>query len=281
MLKRRGSGCISSATVMQPLYVVMIGFLLGMRHATDPDHVVAVATIVSRERRLGSALLIGAIWGIGHSLTILVVGGAIILFDLSIPPRLGLSMELSVAVLLIVLGAANLTGVLHWMSVRFGAAREDAPHVHLHRHGDHVHTHAHHHHGHGDDHDEGDHAIGRWAAAITELGLFQSLRPLIAGIVHGLAGSAAVALLVLATIPEPLWAMAYLLVFGVGTIAGMTLITAANAVPLVLTAARFASAHRYLGVASGVLSLSFGLFLAYQICFVDGLLAGELHWVAS
>ena len=103
------------------------------------------------------------------------------------------------------------------------------------------------------------------------LDLYQALRPLIIGTVHGLAGSAAVALLVLPIIHDPIWAMGYLLIFGVGTIAGMMLITAAIAVP-VSYSTRFQFLHRRLGTAAGVLSLGFGLFLVYQIGFVDGLL---------
>src|SRR6202040_1838868 len=93
------------------LAIVLLGFFLGMRHATDPDHVVAVTTIVSRERTMLHAAIIGALWGLGHTVTILVVGSAIILLKLTIPPALGLTMELSVACMLILLGALNLTGL--------------------------------------------------------------------------------------------------------------------------------------------------------------------------
>src|SRR5262245_61857530 len=85
----------SREPVMTLLSILGLGFVLGMRHATDSDHVVAVSTILSRERSARAAVLIGALWGVGHTLTIMVVGGAIILFDLVIPARLGLSMEFS------------------------------------------------------------------------------------------------------------------------------------------------------------------------------------------
>src|SRR5579863_8150296 len=102
--------------------IVLLGFFLGMRHATDPDHVVAVTTIVSRERTLLHAALIGALWGLGHTFTILMVGSAIILFKWTIPPRLGLSMELSVGFMLILLGVLNLTGlmkrIMEWFTIR-------------------------------------------------------------------------------------------------------------------------------------------------------------------
>src|SRR6202140_4619503 len=102
--------------------IVLLGFFLGMRHATDPDHVVAVTTIVSRERTMLHAALIGALWGLGHTVTILAVGSAIILFKLTIPPRLGLTMELSVGFMLILLGVLNLTGLMRramqWFTIR-------------------------------------------------------------------------------------------------------------------------------------------------------------------
>src|SRR5258708_6928622 len=97
------------------LSIVVIGFLLGMRHATDADHVIAVTTIVSRQRSIRQASLIGALWGVGHTLTICVVGAAIIVFHVLIPPRVGLAMELCVGLMLVLLGALNLTGVMQWI----------------------------------------------------------------------------------------------------------------------------------------------------------------------
>src|SRR5204863_4687327 len=121
------------------LSIVALGFFLGMRHATDPDHVIAVTTIVSRERQMSKSAWIGAFWGIGHTLTIFVVGAAIILFGLVIPPRLGLSMELAVGVMLVVLGIVNVRSFL-----RDAPHDESQPvHSHPHCHGDYVHTHPH------------------------------------------------------------------------------------------------------------------------------------------
>src|ERR1700730_14891372 len=101
------------------LSIIMLGFFLGMRYATDPDHVVAIATIVSRYLMVTQAALIGSLWGLGHTLTILAVGGGIIVFDWVIPNRIGLSMEFSVALMLILLGLLNLTGVFKWITERF------------------------------------------------------------------------------------------------------------------------------------------------------------------
>ncbi|MDB4905920.1 MAG: Nickel transporter UreH [Gemmatimonadetes bacterium] len=202
-----------------------LGFILGMRHATDPDHVVAVTTIVSQSQSLRRAGWIGALWGLGHSATILLLGGAIVLFRVVIPPRVGLAMEFAVAVMLVVLGVLAVTGR--------GAAK---------------------------------------AAAVS------TARPLVVGFVHGLAGSAFVAMLVLAAIPSPVAGMLYLALFCAGTIVGMTVITAAMAVPAAYGAARVAGARRHIQLAAGVASVVFGLFLAHEVGVTQGLFGTTPHW---
>ena len=245
--------------------ILFLGFFLGMRHATDSDHVIAVTTIVSRQRSVGSAALTGVFWGIGHSLTLLVVGGAIVFFGIVIPERLGMSLEFCVALMLILLGALNLRVTMR--SLRSSAT--DDHHEHVHRHGDYVHTHPHGHaaetHGHSDD----TVPAARLDRIFGRVKGYRAVRPIVIGVVHGLAGSAAVALLVLPIIQRPLWAIAYLFVFGLGTIAGMMLMTAAIAVPITYSS-RFSFFHRHFGTAAGVLSVCFGLFLCYQIGFVQG-----------
>ncbi|MEY2486411.1 MAG: hypothetical protein QOH39_2059 [Verrucomicrobiota bacterium] len=249
--------------------ILVLGFFLGMRHATDSDHVIAVTTIVSRQRSLGSAALTGVFWGVGHSLTLLVVGGAIILFGVVVPQRLGMELEFCVALMLIGLGGLNLLAFKR--RVAAVAVTEQRVHQHGHRHGDFVHTHPHAHtperHGHSDE----EVPTARLDRQFGRSHFYRMLRPIIVGIVHGLAGSAAVALLVLPIIREPLWAMMYLLIFGVGTIAGMMLITIAIAAPITYSANRFRAFNRYVGAAAGALSLIFGSFLVYQIGFVNGL----------
>ena len=265
------------------LTILVIGFFLGMRHATDPDHVIAVSTIVSRERSITKAGLVGILWGCGHTLTIALVGAAIILFGLVIPPRVGLTMEFSVGLMLILLGVLNLTGALTWLSEKFSPAhpRVTGQHAHLHQHGSALHFHWHSH-SPAREHHENSLAAPRWLRAPFErLGLFQTARPLLIGIVHGLAGSAAVALLVLSTIRESKWAMLYLLLFGIGTIVGMMLITAALALPFSYAGFRFAWLNRSLVFGSGLLSLCFGVFLCYRIGFIDGLFSGHPHWTPT
>ena len=224
------------------LLTVLVGFVLGIRHSTDPDHIVAVSTIVSRDRSLRTGAIIGAVWGIGHTLTIFVVGSAIILFRITIPPRIGLGMEFLVALMLILLGLLNLTGLLPRLRARFSNAAPDA----------------------------------ELGSALTGTSSRILLRSLAVGIVHGLAGSAAVALLVLATIQSPGWAVCYLLVFGIGTIAGMMVMTSAISLPL--TWRKFENAGSYLSVCSGIVSLAFGAFLVYQIGYVSGLFAANPIW---
>jgi high-affinity nickel-transport protein len=262
------------------LAIVLLGFFLGMRHATDPDHVIAVSTIVARHRHGGGAAKIGALWGAGHTLTILVVGAGIILLGWVIPPRLGLALELAVGVMLIVLGLMNLSGPgpeVREASTPGGHDHQHAHvHAHAHPHGDYVHTHPHGHDPEAHPHTAEQTPLARLDRSLGRLGIYQMVRPLVVGVVHGLAGSAAVALLVLTTIRDPLWSVLYLLVFGVGTIAGMMLITAAIAWPFARAGARFAGLHRGLRVASGVVSLVFGLVMAYKIGVVDGLFTGVL-----
>jgi high-affinity nickel-transport protein len=191
-----------------------LGFLLGVRHATDADHVIAVTTIVSRQRHIWASSLIGALWGIGHTLTILLVGGAIVVFRWVIPATLGIGMELAVAVMLVALGFASLSPL-------------------------------------------GPRVPGRITA-----------RPLLVGVVHGLAGSAAVALLVLSTIRTAGWALGYLVVFCVGTVGGMMLLTTALSLPFAFTVQRFERVNAWLGRATGFASIGLGGFVGYQLIAV-------------
>ncbi len=234
------------------LFVGGLGLLLGMRHSTDPDHVVAVSTIVSKQRSIRQAGLIGTIWGLGHTLTIFAVGSLIILLGVVIPPRLGLSMEFSVALMLILLGVLNLTGVMQRLTSHLTRSRKPVP--------------------------------GRIRAetlldrTVGRFGLYQCVRPLVIGIVHGLAGSAAVALLVLSTIHSPVWATVYLLIFGAGTMVGMMCMTAVMAVPLAYAGNRFSSVSRVFSLASGAVSVCFGFFLVYQLGFLGGLFTSHPQW---
>lgn len=265
---------------MALLTIIALGFVLGMRHATDPDHVIAVTTIVSRQQSIRHAGLIGILWGIGHTITILIVGAGIILFNLVIPPRVGLAMELAVGLMLILLGILNLTGVTQRISETLTPTHHHShPGTHSPIHSDHGETHSNVHRHTPDVHTHIEDPPGSGLERILDrVGLYQFLRPLAVGLVHGLAGSAAVALLVLSTIREPRWAVAYLLVFGVGTIAGMMLITMAIGAPFAYTRSKSANWNRGLGIASGLISTVFGMVITFQIGIVDGLFSSVPHW---
>jgi len=215
---------------MNLLALLGLGLVLGLRHAADPDHVVAVTAITARTRRLLPAAWLGVVWGFGHTLTLFVVGSIIILFNVVVPPRVGLAFELAVAVALVIVGLLNLSGRPSRSGLESGA---------------------------------------RSLPAARAFGV---------GLVHGLAGSAAVALLVLATVHDPRWACGYLLVFGAGTLVGMVLITTGLAAPLGLASRRWDAFPGLARVGSGMLSLLFGVWLIYQIGWMDGLFRAIPHW---
>jgi len=259
--------------------LLMLGFVLGIRHATDPDHVIAVTTIVTRERTPLAATAIGAAWGVGHTLTILIVGGGIIVFGWVIPPRLGLSMEFSVGVMLVVLGIASLRGEARRIAAAGSMQIEGERHAHPHAHGDYVHSHVHGHHPEAHPHAAERTPLGWMDRMLGGRRSYRHVRPLVVGVVHGLAGSAAVALLVLAAIRTPGWALAYLVVFGVGTIVGMMIMTAMIVFPFTRSGSRFVALSGGLRIASGAISVGFGLFVAYRIGIVAGLLTGHAQWI--
>ena len=262
------------------LAILTLGFFLGTRHATDPDHVVAITTIVTRERNLYRSTVVGILWGVGHTLTILLVGGAIILFGLVIPPRLGLAMEFSVGLMLVLLGIVNLNAFGESLEeITLGRSESAAIHFHFYSYGHDAPCQPHAHDLVGQSQKDKDLPRKQFDKVFGRLGLFHTMRPIVVGIVHGLAGSAAIALLILSTIRNPVWAMAYLVVFGVGTIAGMALITTAIAIPSVYGTRRFARVNRYLVVSSGLLSVGFGLFLAYHVGVINGFFTNHPLWV--
>jgi ABC-type nickel/cobalt efflux system permease component RcnA len=265
---------------MEWIAVLALGFFLGMRHATDADHVFAVSTIVSRQQTIGSAARVGLWWGLGHTLTILVVGTGIVVFGWVIPPRLGLSMEFSVGLMLILLGVFTLVVTLRRVDETVMPVKAEARqvHSHAHRHGDYVHVHAHGHAPEAHPHAPDSTPLAWADRRFGRLRMYHAIRPLVVGMVHGLAGSAAVALLVLATITDPRWSVLYLVVFGVGTIVGMMLITIVIAAPFAWSSGRSALIGRRLRLAAGLLSLGFGILLAWRIGFVDGLFTGSPNW---
>jgi high-affinity nickel-transport protein len=199
------------------LTAVLLGFVLGIRHAADPDHVAAVAALVARHRRPGVAAGIGAAWGAGHSLTILAIGAVLIALRIAVPTSLAIAAELLVAAILVALGVANLR------ALRSGA----------------VHT-----------HHAATHRLGSTAGRAFGI-----------GVAHGLGGTAAVALLALAAVPTPQAAIAYLAVFGAGTVGGMVALSFGLGIPLSLASDTPHFSRWVLG-GSGALSICAGIYLA-------------------
>ena len=252
---------ISQAQIGSLLFVSGLGLILGMRHSTDADHVVAISTIVTRQKSIRGAAIIGSVWGIGHTITIFIVGSMIILFKVEIPPRVGLSMEFCVALMLVLLGVLNLSGSMQKIAQFFTPATVLEVKISPLSKRSTISS-----------------LRGQGGSALSQLGLYHCLRPLVIGLIHGLAGSAAVALLVLSTIHDPVWATLYLLIFGAGTMVGMMGMTAAMAAPLTLAGRRSAALSQYLGTVSGMVSLCFGSFLVYQLGIVGGLFTSHALW---
>jgi high-affinity nickel-transport protein len=214
-----------------------LGSLLGMRHALEPDHLAAVSTLVTGERSGAKAAWLGACWGFGHTLTLLVAGATLVALRAKMPAAVSDAFEMGVAVMLVGLGLRAI----------YTAARQgpDGP-VHLHHHGRLVHLHpgvpAHVH-------------IGRWTLA---------RRPLLVGAVHGLAGSGALTALVLATLPSPTAQLTYMAVFGLGSTAGMAALSAVVGWPLGRLA-RHPLLIRGLSLAVGCVSTSLGVWWGYPL----------------
>lgn len=208
---------------MTVLPALALGFALGLRHAMDADHIAAVSTISTGARSTWRAALLGASWGAGHSISVLLVGGALVILRLPMPARLALALEFLVAIMLVGLGLRSLM-------------------------------------------------------ARREQGEVPATRPLLIGLVHGLAGSAVLAILLLSSASSAFAATAYLLCFSVGTIAGMAVVTTAITLPARLRPAGALAFERALRVAAGVASIGIGLALAHRVGIRDGLFAAVPGW---
>ncbi|HLG14141.1 MAG TPA: urease accessory protein UreH [Blastocatellia bacterium] len=223
--------------------ILSLGFVFGLRHALDPDHLVAVSSIVSEHKSIRRSSLIGSFWGLGHTVSLLGIGLLILAMRLSIPTGLLPVLELPVAVMLVALGCMAIRRLMRDRGIRI--------HTHTHSHGDepphaHVHLHA------RTRHDHRHHLI--------KLGR----RPFIVGMVHGVAGSAAVTLGVLATIPSLAAGVAYIAVFGIGSIGGMVLMSTLISLPFALTA-RLTVLNNGIRLVAGLFSMAFGLMLALRV----------------
>jgi high-affinity nickel permease len=221
--------------------ILAFGFVLGLKHAIEADHVAAVSTIASEQRSLLGSSLVGALWGIGHTISLLAAAALIVLLHIEISDRVSLGLEFMVGLMLIILGVNALRKLL----------RGGHLHIHVHQHGGRQHVHPHIH-------------DGRQLDGRSHHGLKLQRRPLIIGMIHGLAGSGALMLLVLSTIRQPVVGLFYVLIFGVGSTGGMMLMSALVGLPAKLTAQRFSRANAILRAGSGAFSIVLGSIIVCQ-----------------
>lgn len=223
------------------------GFLLGLRHALDADHVVTVTTVVSRSGSFLQAVKVGLVWGIGHTLTLFAAGMAVLVFKLTIPDRLALSMELVVGALMVFLGIPLLRKLVMRRA-----------HFHLHEHGEKTHLHSHSH----AESEEHDHRHIR--------------RPLLIGMVHGLAGSGALVPLVMGTMSSVNQGLLFLFLFGFGSMLGMLIFSGLISFPFRLAGRASGRLSLWMQGIAGAISISFGLYIIWQVGFGEGLLLFSL-----
>ena len=224
--------------------LLSLGFLLGLKHALDADHVAAILTIATENRTFWRSSLIGFCWGVGHTVILLVVGTAVLLFKLTIPSAWAKLFEVAVGVMLVGLG----------LSVAFALWRERV-HLHAHRH-EHGEQHRHlHSHSRGAHHDH----LHRFRLEYKSLAV---------GMVHGLAGSAALLLLVLAAVPSLGVGLVYILVFGAGSILGMVFLATAMSIPFAMSAERTARVHQTLRAAAALFSIVLGSTILFELLLV-------------
>jgi len=217
--------------------VLLIGFLLGLQHAVEADHLAAVSTIVSEKKSLFSASIVGGLWGLGHTISLFAVGVVVIFLKLQISEIAETRLEAVVGVMLIILGLNALRKLFSSEKI----------HVHTHEHGtrEHIHIHTH-----GDEPQPFHHRF--------------SVRSVLIGMVHGLVGSAALMLLVVPTIASPYLALAYILIFGIGSIGGMMAMSFLIGLPMYFTAKRFGIVNRGIRFCAGVFSLVLGGVMIYE-----------------
>ncbi len=233
--------------------VLLFGFLIGMQHAMEADHVAAVASLASRSSSLRQTATQGAVWGFGHSLALFLFGSMVLLMDAVVPERFALGLELAVGLMLVLLGLDVLRRVVR-----------DRIHFHRHQHGTADHVHAHSHRG-GGEHDSDPHHHDHPSRVFP-------LRALLVGLMHGMAGSAALIVLTLNSVESLAQGLFYILLFGIGSILGMAILAMVISLPLRYSARSLTWAHNGLQLLVGVVTVGLGASLVYQLGVVEGLL---------
>jgi ABC-type nickel/cobalt efflux system permease component RcnA len=235
------------------LGVLGLGLLYGLKHATEVDHIVAVSTVVSEQRKLTRAAIVGGLWGAGHTASLVIVGAFVLALRIAIPALVATWLEFGVALMIIGLGVVALR--------RAFRNRADV-HIHKHDHGDQRHAHIHFH--------EGDSADTTkfHSHSVARIGL----KPILVGAMHGLAGSGALTLLVLTQIHSSALGLLYLGVFGAGSIIGMLLMSGLVGLPFVLSSRKLSGIHYRVQMIAGAISIAFGIWYAYETGIASGLM---------
>ena len=231
--------------------VLGLGFLFGLKHATEADHLAAVSTIVSERKSLWSSMFIGGIWGLGHTISLVIAGIFVLLLNFEISEQTERRLEFCVGVMLVLLGLNVLRKIFQGGTLHF----------HAHEHGGREHAHPH------------VHEASEVREPHTHHGFSFSPRALIIGMIHGLAGSAALMLLVIPTIESRPLGLLYIAVFGIGSIVGMMLMSLLVGLPFHLTALKFSRFNHILQGVAGLVSVGLGLLIVYEKGFAEGLLA--------
>ena len=224
----------------------VLGFLIGMRHALEADHLAAVAALATRSHSVAHTIRQGVVWGLGHTITLFLFGAIVLLLDSVIPQRLAQWLEFAVGVMLLLLGLDVLRRLFR-----------ERIHFHAHRHAsgiEHFHAHAH--------HDERRHDPRRHSHRHPQ-GF--PLRALLVGLMHGMAGSAALILLTLNDVPSRWAGLVYIGLFGLGSMLGMALLSAVIAVPLRYSARAMTWLHNGLQAAIGIATITLGGYLMYEM----------------
>lgn len=230
------------------LAVLSIGLIFGLKHATEVDHVVAISTIVSRHKNVFRSAIVGALWGAGHTVSLLVIGVIVLSLRVAIPERVSGWLEFGVALMIIALGVSAL-----WRAMR----TNNEVHLHQHSHDGLSHTHVHFHE-HESKHNPK--SSSSHSHAVSRIGW----KPVFVGMMHGLAGSGALTLLVLTQISSPLLGLLYVATFGVGSIVGMLLMSGLIGLPFAFTSGRLTHLHQSLQTLAAVFSICFGIWYAFK-----------------
>lgn len=233
------------------LGILGFGFLIGLKHATEADHLAAVSTIVSERKSLWSSAIIGGLWGLGHTISLFLAGIFVLLLNFQISEQTERISEFCVGIMLVLLGLNVLRKILQGGQVHF----------HAHEHGSRAHVHPHIHSPENADEPE------------THHGFKFSPRSIIIGMIHGLAGSAALMLVIIPTIESRVVGLLYIIIFGVGSIAGMMLMSFLVGLPFHLTAKNFNRLNYILQSIAGFVSVGLGLYIIYEKGIVEGLIS--------